>query len=730
MAIKYRLEFNDFRRQDWKVEINVPSYEGNVIDVWGEGEFLTFEWQGNNDDNIYRTHVIPSSATITINSSGVDIDELMSISDGSFTTKVYLNGVLYWQGYAISDGITEIDSGTSYPIVIRSIDGLELLPNINFLWSSNFPAIRVDGKLSELRCPLNAVRNVVFGSTNLNNRLPIRWNTSIKNDAYPDRDFMAGAVTLNNSGEMIRYKENTAHWWLEEIAKSSQSWFYQYFGKWYLMSYEDLINNNGVFKGYEISDDTTSIIDAVPINENMKLDNIQKEILSATEATYISKKPLSKVTVSYSAITNKENVAPNGDFDIVNVGTPAYWGAENGKAYLNSYDPINGEKKGSSVESFNPSGEDDYITFKPVPIETSILYKTCLIGFKWCPVSGYALKPNTTTIDFDKVPLTMSIKYTIGTDVYFLNEFGYWWNKDTAMSNQRVTRMYYTTGTTNEIGVEFVKDVYFNAGDEYRMIFLRDGLIEFYNVVFTSLMLQDEGVNYISSKIPNSYATVSEKGRILRVRGATDSPQNSATMGIAKEYYENIIINGGENLKLNDILDVQFQSKGSASNIKIPSGIGYMSAKIKTPKNSVMIVDDFFIQVNEAVDESELSIDGNNSGENYNLEISSNENGFCWSNYMTKYTESMKEMNFNGGKNLTRLYGENVLRMRAKPRKIFSGSIDMNVPIGRVFSLYNKNYIPMSVTFRALDGDTTMTASQVDYEDISITHKRKNGAEK
>src|SRR5690606_14430142 len=135
MPLKYTIEFVDFNKIGYLIEIDSPDYSGTPIQLTPSAEPLVIEYNGNSDDDIFKTHVIPSSATLQVVSTDLDIEELLYINDGSYKVRVYqCDGIsaysLYWSGWLVSDGIQEVDSGVPYDVTLRAIDGLELMDNV------------------------------------------------------------------------------------------------------------------------------------------------------------------------------------------------------------------------------------------------------------------------------------------------------------------------------------------------------------------------------------------------------------------------------------------------------------------------------------------------------------------------------------------------------------------------------------------------------------------------
>src|SRR5690625_2116080 len=89
--LKYIVEFSDFKNQNWRIEIDSPDHTGDPISLIPAENPLVLEKNGNTDDNPFLQHIIPTTANITVISTGLDIEELMYVDDASFECRVYYN---------------------------------------------------------------------------------------------------------------------------------------------------------------------------------------------------------------------------------------------------------------------------------------------------------------------------------------------------------------------------------------------------------------------------------------------------------------------------------------------------------------------------------------------------------------------------------------------------------------------------------------------------------------
>lgn len=724
MALKYISEYNDFYDNLWRIEIDSPTWSSDPINLTPSGAPLVKEYSGNNDDNPFLKHVISSSVTIGVVSTGLDIDELIYINDASYKCRVYMNNTLDFQGFVISDGVQDRDSGVDFDVTIRAIDGLELLDNVTFKWADNYPAIIVNGQTSALRSPINALRVALFGEPNLDNRLPIRWNTSLKNLQYPNDDMLAGRSQINANGDLIQSQERSALWWLDNISKSSLSWAIQQDGYWNFINIIDLINSGGTFTGNQITTNTSNIEIATPVSIDMNIDGNDKV---NDNWFWFGKKPLSGVKVTYQDTTIENNVFPNASFDKTFLGAVTDWYSENGSAFLSSEQPLTIDGTGKSLSIDNRFvGADDYITFGEIPLDSSILFKTATLGFKWLPISGFPTYATDDTIDFRKSVFSISVRYNIGGVDYYLNEFGYWGDQNQP-ANAVITRTVWDSSQGGRYQIDFNPDRPFYAGDQVYIQFIRNGVLEFYSIPFTETVDVESGLNYITTKIFNSAVPAAPKN-VMYITGVTDSIQNVARTEKVDDWYKRIQISV-DNLKLNDVADIQFQSKGNSSEIKMPKGLGKLYFNIYSRSGSYMWIDDSYFKVSDNHDVYEIDISSSkNSKEDYTLGISSSFSGHMVSNYMNSYKTSDLSMLWTGNKTLTQIYGEAVMNTRNTPNRIFSGSIDKKVGWG-IIDIKGKKYIPLSIKIDCSSLISDVVAVELSYNELMYTVKHKSSGD-
>lgn len=710
MALNYFFEYNDRSDNKWRLEIDNPDFEGDAIELIPSENPIIISYNGNSDDDIFKMHVISSSVTINVVSTGVDFDTLMYINDASFKCRVYRSGNLFWSGYLTSDDIQEVDSGVPYDVVLKAIDGLEVLSNIEYNLA-NYPSVVVNGQESALRSPMNSFRSAFYRQDNLDLRLPIRWNTSLKNDAYPSDDMLAGRSVINPFGDLRDYD---VFWWLSNIAKSALSWVYQKSGYWYINNYFDTFGGN--FSGWEISSDT-SAVQVAQVYDESEVTQLEMSDTVNENWFWFGKKPFGKVEVLYNDTKFPDNnVLPNGGFDIVSTDVPLYWHRKMGEASLVNDDPINGRNEGWSLRVRNITSSDDWVTLDPIPIDTETLFKDCTIGFIWSPVGGYELNANQN-IDFSKFPIHVVVKLDIGGQEYYLNEFGFWSDKNLEPGAWVSS---YSWSAPSTFSITFTPDRDFEPGDVVNVYAARSFGNESYSVEIDTAMNPIDGAAFVATHISGATSL----GNVLIIPQTNDSAFNHAFTAKVNDYYRKIELAPEGPLKYGDILLWQFQSRGSSGNIKIPAGRGFLTFEIYSHPNSEMLLDDAYFSVENAHDVYEVSVpQSRNSKETYEMGISSGFSGNMVSSYGSRYNV-VNESELWGGMTLTEKYGRAVMDVRNAPRRVFSGSVDKLMEFG-MFSLGGKVYAPLSMNIDCKDLITDVVGFEFNPNPVGygITHK-------
>lgn len=717
--IKYISSFEAFKGSVWRLEIDFPDYTGAPINVELADNPINISYDSGSNDDPFENTIIPQSATLSIYSDGLDIDELQLVEDTTVECRIYKNDALIHKGFISSDGVQVNDSGVSYPVQVKSIDGLALLENITLkdtnIWTDEIGI--VNGGV--LRSPLRIIRNILYHPDLLNNDLPVNWACSLKSEKWPTDDAFNGRNPIGELDNLILSGDKSLKWYIENLLKALQSRLYQREGKWFIERTTDTFNNNGLFVGYSVTESTST---QAPVVLSMDM-NKNGDLPINEDGYWLKKKPLGGVNVTYQSILYPDgNIIPNGNFDQrTPSGFVKDWSLFSG-ATLISGQPINGNEEGHSA--YVQFGSDDILGIYNINLDTSVLYKNATMGVKWLPETGFDRDENGF---IRPGQLWMSVKYTIDGIPYWLNEFGYWAN--TMEANQQVTGITYATGSET-LYVNFIHGQNFYSGDVFHIEFQRGNGMEYYDVVFDEPIDFEGGVRKISDAIFNSgYPAPGSSNFPLQVYAVDNTPLlNKAYLFKQQSYIERINIEYSE-LKTGDVLDIQFQSKGKSSDIKIPEGRGTLSIEIFCKGSASMYFDDFYMKVADDKEIYKISIDGSKgSKDDVNIGISSAYSGFVWSSFMDSF-ENSREYELWAGKTLTQLHGENILNWRNKPKRLFNSSIDDEIYMGDFLTIRGVKYIVLNSNIDVAQGISQISAFEASPEVATYTVEKKTTAD-
>ena len=767
MAVKYILSVNSQKNQDWLVEIDVPNYTGDPIPLVGDRNPVLLEELGGGNDDPFSSHILTNSLTIRVYDDNVNIEELQLIDDASVKCRAYLNGVLKHQGFIISDGVQEPDSGVSSLITIKSIDGLELLDAIPFVWGDNYGLITVDGQESAQRCPMNIIRLCLYRFDLLDNILPIRWATSLKSNQYPDDDMLAGRNKLNYDGKLTQYGNQSARWYLEEICRTAHCWLYQKDGYWWIENRADTIRNGGIFNGYEITTSTSGQI-ATPISIDLNTTDLALEFIEGDQY-WMTKKPLGGVNVTYNATVNNSNVLPNGSMDNWSLGALMDWGWRSGlgDGTIEQHESLQ-NREGSAAQLTNDDSATSNAVFTmnyQMPVDSKFLYKSFLWGFTIMPTRFGFPYDGQETIDWSSNPLQVSVLFKFQDKFWYLNEFGYWQSQGRGLNlgvlfvdmeqtvfgtNPNQSYMFHAVfeGTPN-VGDTLVISIRDSPGGEYvdyshTVTLAEEGILELaLDALLNALPSSVDGWNIGNKQVIMESPT---KGRvrfshIIFLGNSTGRTYKSGATQEFRYIYPTV-----DQLKINDIATIAFQGKGGNSEILLPEITELQEFGgdiLNRPPNGLIdfhfhvkpgqryVLDDVYMSVQDNDDKYEIRALGSKSPiDDVEVGISSGFTGFQWSSYMDDFGKTNRAMFWGYGtggefdKTLTQLYGEFILDWRNTPRKVFDGSIDRIVQAGDFLTIKGRKYVVLNATIQG-DGITRVLAfeAELNPKEYEVTHK-------
>ena len=749
MAIKYRLKFNNFDLKDVIVTLESDKYTGAVTDIIGVGG-ESYSKNVNWGDHPHETHVGTTNASVKVYTDAIDVDSLQMSSDKDWKMRVTVDGVLDFTGFLIPDGIQNTKKGAGNVVQLNSTCGLALLSGLKFVPNDTIGLVTHDGQVASKYAPIMFFRAIL---NQLGNTLPIKWSTSIRCDEFPTRDSVAGALewgTNLNLTTMLEFDNIDSMWMFHELAKSLKLWVCQDGDSWSFINKEDEVRLDGILPVSRI-DDGLGAVTSTTASVDFK-QNLNGSQLFDDAYTYY-KPAIGKSRVYYNHVQD-ENILPNGGFDYVDNNKPVGWSFKNGTpAQLKSYPSII-ERAGraASLELLaqpNNTVEDIFSLDYPMNVDANVLFKDMRFGFTVLPMDGFATD-NEGYISWGQFPLKMSMKYSIIRDGvlsdYYLNEFGYWSDKNIPPNQEIVSATIQKEGTPYILRIQFNATKSFFPGDRFNVTFMRDGVREFYTHVFTETIDVEGGIDILESIIPNSFnppAPVANFG----ISGVDNNPNFSVIMDKADNYYKYIYPSLDKMKPVTDVGKWEFQTKGNSGFIKMPDPLelynkdtqaGKLTLEFFVRSGQRYILDDVWMTFNGNQDIYELTTNKDNSFEKFDMGVSSSFSGFMLSSYMNNYGNANKMMNFTDysstGKRLTELYGRGIMNWRYTPRMMYQGSFKVNSfsPFALV-SVGGKNYIPLTYDYNINKGQLVgvkLFEARIESPTIEVGHnnfKDKDG---
>jgi hypothetical protein len=433
---KYIIPYRSFDNTEWRIDIENDAYDGDWLQVQGQSEQAGILTYNGETDNPFAV-IIDSTLEINIINEGqIDLNELQQSQDRQWKVKQYRNGVLYWYGYLITDGIQYPLQSYPHLTTLQAVCGLVMLNDIPY-------------SLTELnggRVPVNYFRDILYN--NLGLQLPIRWVNNLQCTAFIGEDVFAGGVewSVNNEG-FYSYQSGqdgdnpgqikSCLYILEGILKSNQCRIFQANGKWNIRRINDTVTGDIAYKQVE---------GLVELNVITGSANIKKQVGVSgysfiNEDQIVTNTPgIKSARVTYDANV-RANILPNGSMDIADGEDPLYWGAYSSNNLLVELrDSLDGRTEGHSAFLWNSAFiTDGYFTLKTdtstlrndgLPIDTQTMVKTINFGFMFSPQFGYPVD-GSGFIVWDSQPFLIQVIFNVDEIRYYLNNFGFWQTDET-----------------------------------------------------------------------------------------------------------------------------------------------------------------------------------------------------------------------------------------------------------------------------------------------------------
>ena len=131
MAERWRIEFSDLQKVEWRISIEDPDFTGDYTLLKATGNPLNFAYDNESDDVFDPMR--PSRATFEVYSeTNFALLDLYSVEDMHYPVNIYCNEALFWSGYIETQNYAEAYEPPLYPVSITATDGLSILENILF----------------------------------------------------------------------------------------------------------------------------------------------------------------------------------------------------------------------------------------------------------------------------------------------------------------------------------------------------------------------------------------------------------------------------------------------------------------------------------------------------------------------------------------------------------------------------------------------------------------------
>lgn len=444
MAVKYSVQYRDSFNQKCRVDIATDDYNGEPKILRGAGGSACTISRDCPDDPSHP--IINSKASITFLQTEdfpVDIAELQRAQDRVFTVKMYVENALKFSGFMVADGIRRPFKPATFSVNINAVDGLSLLDGIPYTHQD------LEGE----RCTINYFRNILFSEDNLGNPLPLQWVNTLTNDEFPlEEDVFSGSLQWAASGEgFFELKDGEpiykdCNYILEGLLRSMRCRIVQDDGIWKIQRINDIVTGEFTIREMEATLEGFDITDReINVNKTIRGKNDEGDYSFIEEDAELAILPALKTVTAIYQQDERENILPNGDMDITETLVteeivPINWiSTSPANLFFESRDSLYSPRgKAVLINSTDSSGKY-FEMVKPLPIDSDVLYETMNIGFKFMPISGFPLNGDGT-IDWDAGDqfLYLVTFHDNDSDIWYLNEFGFWTKDFVALISPRV----------------------------------------------------------------------------------------------------------------------------------------------------------------------------------------------------------------------------------------------------------------------------------------------------
>ena len=154
--VKYRSTQNTQNNTTLRLDILEDAYAGSIIEYKAVGINLEYIPQGDEPfEPIYASQL---SVQLDVTSDLSNMPDFTTLNDRKYLVKLYIDNVLEWQGWALSDNVQFAFTTGQKVISFNAICGLGMLNNIQFEYLNGFDGSRV----TLLQLLTNCLRQIEF----------------------------------------------------------------------------------------------------------------------------------------------------------------------------------------------------------------------------------------------------------------------------------------------------------------------------------------------------------------------------------------------------------------------------------------------------------------------------------------------------------------------------------------------------------------------------------------
>lgn len=258
-GVLYRCNWIDLLGVTKRVDILEKDYSDTITVVRGGPEPVVFRWS---PDSFINPVLKPSSADIHLMSpSRLYFKSLFTSNKFKYKVQYYESSVIKWTGYLMPDLYSEPYENKNYPIILKAVDGLGYLKNIDFLDSDGNEYEGRDTDMNIIAICMKKLNMGLLVNVAINifeTRMDKGSNDNPLQQAFTYRDI---------------FKDKDCAYVLREIIKPYGCMMYQMDNTWWIVRKPMLNAETLPYLSYDISGVFISFEGADSINHNKALTN-------------------------------------------------------------------------------------------------------------------------------------------------------------------------------------------------------------------------------------------------------------------------------------------------------------------------------------------------------------------------------------------------------------------------------------------------------------------------